>query len=115
VFRKFVWLFLVLPAGAVFVTFAVANRHTVQLNLDPFAPENPFLAIDAPLFVFLIAALGAGVLLGGAATWLGQGKWRKMARRNAREAAALRQESERLNAQLLAANRPRLENREAAE
>ncbi len=114
-FRKFVWLFVILPAGAVFVTFAVANRHTVRLNLDPFAPEDPFLAIDAPFFLFLIAALAAGVLLGGLATWLGQGKWRKSARRNAREATALRRQSERLNEQLLAANRPRLENQEAAE
>ncbi len=113
--RKFVWLFVILPAGAVFVAFAVANRHSVRLNLDPFAPGDPFLAVDAPLYVFLILALTGGMLLGGLATWLGQGKWRRRARRNAREATRLRSQSERLNEQLLEANRPRLENREAAE
>lgn len=114
-FRKFIWLFVILPAGVVVVTFAVANRHSVRLNLDPFTPEDPFLAIDAPLFLLLIATLAAGVLLGGLATWLGQRKWRRSARRNAREATELRNQNERLNEQLLAANRPRLGNREAAE
>jgi len=115
VFRKFVWLFVILPAGVVFVAFALANRHTVQLNLDPFAAQDPFLAIHAPFFLFLLAALISGLLLGGLVTWLGQGKWRKSARQRALEAAELRRQKDQLNEQLHAANRPRLGEREAAE
>ena len=114
-FRKFFWLFVILPAGVMFVAFALANRHTVQLNLDPFATRDPLLAIDAPFFLFLLAALITGLLLGGLATWLGQGKWRKSARQRAHEAVELRRQTDQLNEQLRASNRLRLGEREAAE
>ncbi len=115
VFRKFVWLFVIFPAGAVFVAFALANRHLVRLNLDPFSSEDPFLALDAPFFVFLLASLVTGLLLGGFVTWLGQGKWRKEARNRASESRALRAETETLNTQLRSANEPRLDRAQAAE
>ena len=69
VFRKFVLLFVIFPAGAVLVAFALANRHLVRLNLDPFSSEDPFLALDAPLFLFLLAALITGLLLGVEVHW----------------------------------------------
>ncbi len=115
-FKKFVWLFVIFPLGAVLVAFALANRHAVRLNLDPFSSEDPFLALDAPFFLFLLAALIAGLLLGGFVTWLGQGKWRKEARHRALESRALRAEREQLNSQLHAVvSEPRLERAEAAE
>jgi uncharacterized integral membrane protein len=115
VFRKFVWLFVIFPAGAVLVAFALANRHLVRLNLDPFSSEDPFLALDAPFFLFLLAALITGLLLGGFVTWFGQGKWRKEARNRAKETWALRAETEALNTQLRARSEPRLDRAEAAE
>lgn len=116
VFRKFVWLFVVFPVGVLFVAFALANRHAVRLNLDPFSSEHPFLALDAPLFLFLLAALMAGLLLGGLVTWFGQGKWRREARHRALECRALRGEREQLNTQLRAAvSEPGRERAEAAE
>lgn len=96
------------PVGVVLIAFAVANRHAVRLVLDPFAPGNPALAIEGPMFLFLIAALIFGLLVGGAATWLTQGRWRKAARRRSREAAELRRETERLNRQIQAKERPQL-------
>lgn len=109
------WFFVILPAGIVLVAFALANRHIVRLNLDPFSSDDPFLAFDAPFFLFLLAALIAGLMLGGFVTWLGQGKWRKEARSRAAESSALKAETEQLNAQLRAVSEPRLETARAAE
>jgi uncharacterized integral membrane protein len=115
VFRKFVWLFVIFPVGAVLVAFALANRHTVRLNLDPFSSQDPFLAIDAPFFLFLLSALITGLLLGGFVTWLGQGKWRKEARNRALESRALRAETQQLNTQLRAVSESPLDRAQAAE
>jgi len=115
VFRKFIWLFLVLPAGVILVAFALANRHSVQLNLDPLSSDDPFLTLDAPFFLFLLAAFLAGLLIGGIVTWFGQSKWRKEAKARARETTALRSETDQLNEQLRAAHTPRLGSAEAAE
>lgn len=113
--RKFVWLFLVLPAGVILVALALANRHTARLNLDPFSSQNPFLAFDAPLFVFLIGALLVGLIMGGMLTWLKQGRWRKAARRNERDADTLRAMNRQLDEQLSAATSHRIEPAQAAE
>lgn len=99
---------VVLPAGVLLVAFAVANRHDVRLILDPFAPDNPVLALEAPLYLFLFAAAIAGLLLGGAATWLGQRRWRRTARRRSQEAAEWRREADKLNRQLETATQPTL-------
>lgn len=114
-FRKFVWLFLVLPAGVLLVALALANRHGVRLNLDPFSSENPFLAIEAPLFVYLLGALLLGLVLGGSLTWLKQGRWRKAARQGEREADTLRVMNRQLDEQLTATAEQRIEPAQAAE
>ena len=114
-FRKFLWLFLILPAGLALVIFAVANRHPVRLNLDPFTPDSPFLAFEAPLFFFLFVTLCAGLLLGGCATWFTQRKWRRRARERSSQAAMLRREADQLRQQLRTANQPKLDTASAAE
>lgn len=83
-------------AAALLVTIAVANRHAVQLILDPFNPKDPVVAVQLPFFAYLFATLIAGVLLGGLATWMGQGKWRRLARNRSQEAARWKGEAERL-------------------
>jgi uncharacterized integral membrane protein len=115
VLRKFLWLFLILPSAVALITFAVANRHPVRLTLDPITPDSPYLAFEAPLFLLLFAALCAGLLLGGCATWFTQRKWRRRARKRSIEAARLRRETDQLNQQLRAAARPKLEAASAAE
>ena len=69
-----------MPIAVVFVAFAVANRHPVTVSLDPFDPARPAFAFAAPLFELLLAGVIGGVLIGGAAAWLRQSKWRRAAR-----------------------------------
>jgi hypothetical protein len=45
-----------------------------------------------PLFALIIGLLILGVVLGGLASWLRHGKWRRMARRFERDMQALRDE-----------------------
>ena len=59
-------------------------------------PQNPIVAVDLPFYAYLFAALIAGVVIGGAATWLSQGKWRRIARVRTHEALRWRAEAERL-------------------
>ena len=77
--------------GIPMVAFAIANRHSVQVGLDPLtsgppAPDSPQL----PLFLIVFAALILGALLGGIAAWFGQGKHRRAARLARAEVAQLR-------------------------
>jgi hypothetical protein len=83
-------------AAVILVSLAVANRHGVLMVLDPFNPQDPVIAIDLPLYAYLLAMLLFGVLLGGVATWISQGKWRRMARVRTQEALRWKAEAERL-------------------
>ena len=53
------------------------------------------LAVSAPFFVFLFIALISGMLIGSAATWFSQGKHRKRARTEAKEAIRWQGEADR--------------------
>ncbi len=68
----------------------MANRQAVTLSFDPFSPSAPAASLTLPLFVIVIGALVAGVIVGGLAVRLGHGRWRRMARRLEREAGELR-------------------------
>jgi hypothetical protein len=84
-------------AAAMLVTLAVANRHGALMVLDPFNPQDPVIAIELPFYVYLLAMLLFGVVLGGMATWLSQRKWRRMARARTQEALRWKAEAERLS------------------
>src|SRR5262245_28950536 len=94
--RKLVAVLILVPLAILFVSFAVANRQAVVVSFDPFDPADPAVVLVLPLFALILALLIAGVLLGGTAAWLGQGKWRLRARRYETEVRKLRQENERL-------------------
>ncbi len=83
------------PAAMVLVTLAVTNRQVVRLSLDPFNAD-PLVSVNLPFYVYLILALVAGILLGGFAVWLNQGRFRRMARTNSFEARRWRAETDRL-------------------
>jgi hypothetical protein len=89
-------LLLALPAAAILVTLAIANRHPVRLVLDPFRPETPVLSLQLPFYAWLFIALIGGVILGGVATWMTQSKWRRTARSRALEAMRWQAEADRL-------------------
>jgi hypothetical protein len=96
--RRFVTLFILVPLAIVVVVLSVANRTRVDFSIDPFG-FAPSLSVTAPLFFFLFAALALGVVIGGVATWFGQGKWRHAARAERANAAQLRKEVEQLRQQ----------------
>lgn len=74
---KFIARLLFLCAAILVVVLALANRHDVVFNLDPFSADNPALSFKAPLFLVLMIAVGVGILLnilfnsfGSARRWL---------------------------------------------
>ena len=71
----------------------------LMLGLNPF-DANAGFGIEAPLFLFLLGAFALGLVIGGFATWVGQGKWRKTARVEAREASTWRRQADRLEKEL---------------
>jgi len=96
VLQRFLKMVLGFGAAIVLVTIAVANRHAVTLVLDPFNPKDPVVALQLPLYAYLFGVLIAGVMIGGFAAWLGQGKWRRLARNRTQEALRWKGEAERL-------------------
>lgn len=85
-FRTWITGFL---ATAVAILVAIANRHDVVLSLDPFSQDAPALAFSIPLYLALFALFILGVLVGGSSAWLGQGRWRKQARKEKRRSVNL--------------------------
>ena len=88
--NRLVLIVIFVPLAIVLVALAVANREPVALTLDPFHPGNPALTLQLPLFVYLFVALLVGVLIGSAATWFKQGRFRKLARQREQEVRSLR-------------------------
>lgn len=91
--KKILGVVILVPLAILLVALSVANRHSVALSLDPFNSADPSVAITMPLFVLLFGAIALGVLLGGIATWLGQGRWRRQARRLRHEVQDARRET----------------------
>jgi uncharacterized integral membrane protein len=89
--NRFVLIAVLVPLAIVLVALAVANRAPASFTLDPFNPGNPGLTWQTPLFVLLFAAIAIGMIVGSAATWVRQGRYRKLARQRSQEAEALRQ------------------------
>jgi Na+-transporting methylmalonyl-CoA/oxaloacetate decarboxylase gamma subunit len=94
---------ILLAVAVAIIALMIANRHTATLALDPFAQGAPAAAIEAPMFVFLFAALLVGFILGGIGAWVSQSKWRDLARRRTKETYRLRKDRERLARDLQAA------------
>ncbi len=88
--RKIVAAVIMVPLAIIIIAFAMANRANVTVSFDPFAGVEPAASVTLPLFVLVILLLIAGVVIGGAASWLRQGKWRGTARRVERELQHLR-------------------------
>ena len=103
--RSIVAATILIPLAVVIVLLALANRQAVTVSLDPLLSDKPTLAVTQPLFVLLLAAVLAGVIVGGIAAWLRQGKWRQAARRAQAEAGAARTEADALKERLEAAER----------
>ncbi len=92
--RKVVAAVILIPLVVVLVAFAVVNRHAVTVSFDPFSSASPAFAVTLPLFMAIFSALILGVLIGGFAAWLRQGKWRRTVRRLDADVRLLHQELE---------------------
>ena len=103
--RKLVAALIVVPLGVLLVALAVVNRKPATLGLNPF-DANSGLSVEAPFFLFLLGAFALGLLIGGLATWLGQGKWRRMARQRGQESTHWRRQADRLEKELEAMDAP---------
>lgn len=98
--RKIALGFIVVPLAVVLIALAVANRKPADLTLDPFGALDPTVGIEAPLFLLLLGAFAFGLIVGGIATWFTQGKWRRMAREETRQARDWRRQVDRLEKEL---------------
>jgi uncharacterized integral membrane protein len=103
--RSIVAALVLVPLAVLIVLLALANRQAVTLSLDPLLSDKPLVTVTQPLFILLLAAVLAGVIVGGIAAWLRQGKWRQAAKRAQAEARAARAEADGLRERLEAAER----------
>lgn len=81
------------------IGFAIANRRWITLSLDPFSQEAPSIAIDLPLWLLFFLGTFLGLLVGWAACWWAQGKWRKAARDSKAEVTLLQRELSEVRSQ----------------
>lgn len=100
--RLLSWL-IGIPAAVIVIALAVANRQPVRFSVDPFSKSDPIYATDIPLFALLLASIFVGLVFGGMASWLSQGRWRKAARDARAEGTRLKQERDTLKRQAVQA------------
>lgn len=94
--RTFLSLLIGGPIAIVIVALAVVNDQPVTIAFDPFNPQTPIFSLTLPLYVVFFSAMMLGIVVGGIGTWTRQGRFRRAARQNRREAARWRGEAERL-------------------
>ncbi|MEN2495081.1 MAG: hypothetical protein TECD_00997 [Hyphomicrobiaceae bacterium hypho_1] len=95
-FARLIGMLLVIITTIVILALAVANRQEVHFNLDPFNSNDPTIYLSVPFSMFIFLSLALGAFLGGVASWMSQGKWRKEARQRTQEAMRWKVEAERL-------------------
>jgi hypothetical protein len=98
--RKIVTALILVPLAVVVIALAVANRQPVVVSFDPFDQLHPAMARALPLYQLMLLLLVVGVVVGGVAAWVRQGKWRRAARLADAHARELRAEVDRLRRQL---------------
>ncbi|MET0276769.1 MAG: LapA family protein [Pseudorhodoplanes sp.] len=98
--RKLVFWLVLVPLAIVILMFAIANREMVTVSFDPFSPTEPAASVSVPLFVLIFVLVILGVVIGGIAAWLRQGKHRRAARLHHSHVVALKREVDSLNTRL---------------
>ena len=97
---RFLKLLFLLPLVVAGLAVALANRQLVTVFFDPFAHgEASGLQITAPFFLVFFVSVMLGVVIGGFATWLEQGKYRRAARQARAEVKRLTAETARRSLQ----------------
>jgi putative membrane protein len=88
---KFVSRIVAVPIAIIVVAFAIANRHLIEVSLDPL----PF-TVGLPLDLVVIGALALGFAAGAGAAWLSGYGARHQARGTKARIVALEAEVARL-------------------
>jgi hypothetical protein len=104
--RRIVTTLVLVPLAIVLIAFAVANRQTVVVSLDPFDQANPALSVSLPLFGLVLIVIIAAVIVGGIAAWLRQAKWRRAARLAQEQVQALQAQIDALERERSALEQP---------
>lgn len=94
---------VLVPLVAIVTLFAVMNREFVSVIFDPLDWTGLGTSVSVPMFVVIFGSVAVGVIAGGLSVWFAQGRHRRAARQNAREAARHRAEVERLRTETGAA------------
>lgn len=98
--KKAFWLFVMVPFGVVLVALLVTNRQPVPFIYNPFVAHEFAQKIELPFFYYLLGTLIVGAMLGALATWFGQARWRRAARKRSKEARELRRKADELMQQV---------------
>jgi uncharacterized integral membrane protein len=80
------------PLGLLLLFFAMANRGSVKIGLDPFATGDSGPSIDAPLFLVVLASAAVGVVAGSLSSWISGRRYRREAREARNDAKKARAE-----------------------
>jgi hypothetical protein len=95
------------PLVLIGLAFAIANRHLTTVSFDPFNGNDiSSPQITVPLFIVLFSATAFGIVLGGIAVWLAQGKSRRAAREAKIAASRWQAEADRLRQQVATVTTP---------
>ncbi len=111
--RKFLSALVLIPAATVLGLLAYANRQPVTVSFDPFDASDTDFTVTAPLYILGFTILIAGVVLGGIAAWLKQGRHRRLRNRLAAENIVIRSELASLREKVARPGRPVLPVRRA--
>jgi hypothetical protein len=100
--RNIVSFLILVPLALVLVALSIANKQPVTVLFDPFSAGAPAFTLKAPLYVIAFVLLIAGIVIGGIAAWIAQGKWRRAARHAQAEVRDARNEIDGLRRDLAA-------------
>ncbi len=78
--KQFLSWIIGLPVAILLIAFALANRSSVTVSLDPISAIEPWFALSVPVWAVLFFGIFLGLIVGWVASWIGQGKWRNAAR-----------------------------------
>ena len=91
--KSLLFYLVVVPIGILLIVLGVINRELVTVVLDPFSPADPTVAVKLPLYLLVFGAVVFGIVIGGAADWLRQGRHRRAARERGYEAQRWKEEA----------------------
>ncbi len=94
---KFLRWALIIVLLVLVTVFALANYQPVEIRFDPLNSGPAPLRL--PFFVAAFVFVLIGVVIGGAAAWLRQAKWRRRARERGRAAEGLTRDLAELRAE----------------